>query len=657
VSDPDSAEPPPLTIAAKPSSLHQQVLAETVSSSVPLPPPPPAPPGTARAAGELIGRFLVVDQLGEGGMGVVYKAYDPELGRLIAIKRLRTQDPRIAEPARLVREAQAVAQVKHPNVVAVYDVGEVGSDVFIAMEYVDGWRLREWLSATKRSLREILDVFAQAAEGLAAAHDAGLVHRDFKPQNVLVGYDGRVRVVDFGLARPIAGEPEFRETTSGQLAPLPENALELDRALTPAGVALGTPRYMAPEQHMGKSLDGRTDQFAFCVALYEAVVGATPFPAKNLAELAAKVIRGVPKPIPRDADVPKWLRKLLLRGLSLDPDERYASMQDVLDELRQDHAALRRAALGTEQHTEHMLAAFPPPEDEATAGRVRELQRRLERARGRKERGLVREALAGVEELASDLGELDYLPLRAATFYLLGELRHKTGDHAGARAALDDALRAAATAGDDWQLAAAWVLMLSVVGVGLGRADEAETLAQAAEVACLRVGNNPSLRSRLCTARGLVRLAAGRKARDAAGGGAEARDAAGRAEARDAADWFERAVGIDEATYGPRHWFTAVSLLHLSEAWLEAGETGKARPALERAAGICQPEQAAASPTRARCILLLGRIAEADGDRDEAQRRFAAAAGAFERCPGHEGKADEARRRAAGAAGAEAIRR
>ena len=606
-------------MAARPSSRKDAALLDTVSSSVPMPPP------VVRPAGELIGRFLVVDVLGEGGMGVVYKAYDPELGRLVAIKRLRSQDPRLAEPARLVREAQAVAQLQHPNVVAVYDVGEVGTDVFIAMEYVDGWRLREWLSAGKRSAREILDVFAQAAEGLAAAHDAGLVHRDFKPQNVLVGYDGRVRVVDFGLARPIAGEPEFREAGAGSPAVVPDNALELDRALTPAGVALGTPRYMAPEQHMGRALDGRTDQFSFCVALYEAVVGSPPFPARNLAELTDKVTRGVCRPIPRDADVPKWLRKLLMRGLSLDPDLRYPSMQDVLAELRQDHAAARRAALGTERHSEHMLAAFPPPEDEAIAARVRELQRRLERARGRKERGLLREALAGVEELVHDLGDLDYLPLRAATMYLLGELRHKNGDHAGARAALGDSLRAAAAAGDDWQLAAAWGLLLLVVGVGLGRAEEADAVAQAAEVACLRVGDNPSLRSRLCTSRGLVCMAGGKP--------------------RDAATWLERAVAIDEATYGPRHWFAAVSLLHLAEAWLEANEPARARPALARAADICQPAQASTSPTRARCIMLLGRLALTDGDTGEARARFAAAATAYDRCPGHETRADEARRR------------
>jgi tetratricopeptide (TPR) repeat protein/predicted Ser/Thr protein kinase len=620
VSEPD--RDPPLTVPARPASRENAALQDTVSSSMPLPPPLPS---SQRSAGELIGRFLIVDQLGEGGMGVVYKAYDPELGRLVAIKRLRAQDPRLAEPARLVREAQAVAQLQHPNVVAVYDVGQVGHDVFIAMEYVDGWRLREWLSACKRSAREILDVFSQAAEGLAAAHDAGLVHRDFKPQNVLVGYDGRVRVVDFGLARPIAGEPEFKEPVSTPSPVVPDTALELDRALTPAGVALGTPRYMAPEQHMGQPLDGRTDQFAFCVALYEAMVGSSPYPAKNLFELTEKVTKGAPRPIPRDADVPKWLRKLLMRGLAFDPDDRFPSMQEVLAELRRDHAAARRAALGTERHTEHMLAAFPPPDDENTAARVRELQRRLERVRAKKERGLLREALAMAEELVGDLGELEYLPLRAATLYLLGELRHKCGDSAGARAALHDSLRVAALAGDDWALAAAWVLLLVVVGVGLSKFDEAEAIAHAAEVACLRVGENPSLRSRFCTSRGLVYLAAGQP--------------------RDAAVWLERAVAIDEATYGPRHWFAAVSLLHLGEAWLEAGEPTLARPALARAAEICQPDQASASPTRARCLLLLGRLAQADGDAEGARARFAAAAAAFDRCPGNDSRAQEARRR------------
>jgi predicted Ser/Thr protein kinase/tetratricopeptide (TPR) repeat protein len=555
----------------------------TVTSTVHVGSPPPPPPRRAPAPppADRYGRFQVVDQLGEGGMGVVYKAYDPELGRLVAIKRVRDPERTAGGAARLVREAQAAAKVVHPNVVAVFDVGQVGDDVFIAMEYVDGWRLREWLAAARRGQREILDVFTQAAAGLAAAHDRGLVHRDFKPHNVLVGYDGRVRVVDFGLARPFDA-PDPAPT------PLPDPRSPVASPLTPAGVAIGTPRYMAPEQHLRRPLDGRADQFAFCVALYEALVGAPPFEGRDLSTLGARVVRGEIRPIPRDAGVPRWLRSLLLRGLAPDPAARFASMHDLLAELTQDHGAARRAALGTEPHTERMLAAFPPPDDETTAARVRELFARLERARGRKERGALADARALAEELVVDLGDLDYLPLRAATLYLAGELRHKTGDHAGARAALEAALDAAAGAGDDWQLAAAWVLLVLVVGVGLARPDEAELLARAADVACRRVGDNPSLRARLHVSRGLSLLAAGRPA--------------------DAAAVLAGAVALDEATYGPRHWFVAVSLLHLGEAHLAAGDRAAAHAAISRAAAICRPDLDAPSPTRDRCRALLSRL-------------------------------------------------
>jgi tetratricopeptide (TPR) repeat protein len=279
------------------------------------------------AAGDKVGRFVVVGKLGAGGMGVVYKAHDPELDRRIAIKvvRLRASlvDDVTQARARLLREAQALAKLSHPNVIAIHDVGTHEDDVFLAMEMVEGPTLRRWLADGKHSEREIVDVFLAAGRGLAAAHAVGLVHRDFKPENVIVGDDGRVRVLDFGLARAaVAGEPTRTELESS-------GEKRLDTPLTMTGTVMGTPAYMAPEQHSGDKTDERTDQFSFCVALYEGLCGKRP-------------AQGEP---PDDSTLPKWLRRLVLRGLSVVPDQRYPDMKALLADLAKDPAARRRRLL------------------------------------------------------------------------------------------------------------------------------------------------------------------------------------------------------------------------------------------------------------------------------------------------------------------------
>ncbi|HSG40156.1 MAG TPA: serine/threonine-protein kinase [Thermoanaerobaculia bacterium] len=266
------------------------------------------------------GRYVILDCVGKGGMGVVYSAYDPELDRKVAVKLLRADrmHGRSSGRLRLLREAQAIARLSHPNVITVHDAGSCGDRVFIAMEYVEGRTLRDWLEKERPSWREVLDRFLLAGRGLAAAHDAGLIHRDFKPDNVLLARDGRVRVVDFGLAR-VAGEPEeAREEESGS------GAL-LDSPLTQAGVALGTPAYMAPEQLRGEASDARSDQFSFCVALWEALYGQRPPGADSAG-----------------TRVPSRLREALLRGLSSDPSRRYPSMGDLLRDLERDRSAIRR---------------------------------------------------------------------------------------------------------------------------------------------------------------------------------------------------------------------------------------------------------------------------------------------------------------------------
>ncbi|MCY1068352.1 serine/threonine protein kinase [Nannocystis sp. RBIL2] len=293
-------------------------------------------PGEAAPA--KIGRFTVLRQIGAGGMSVVYAAYDERLDRRIAVKLLRSGESSDNQ-ARLLREAQAMARLSHPNVVAVHEVGAWEQQVYVAMEFVRGPNLREWLQAVPRDIREIREVFVAAGRGLAAAHHAGLVHRDFKPANVLVGDDGRVRVGDFGLVRHAGDEPQDGPAPAPVLAASLVQAgapVELSTTLTQTGAILGTPAYMSPEQHLGRPVDARSDQFSFCVALYEALYGAPPFAGRDLFELVRRVLAGAVSPVPEDSKVPAWLRRAILRGLAVDPAARWPSIDDLLDELERD---------------------------------------------------------------------------------------------------------------------------------------------------------------------------------------------------------------------------------------------------------------------------------------------------------------------------------
>ncbi|HWM87414.1 MAG TPA: serine/threonine-protein kinase, partial [Kofleriaceae bacterium] len=498
----------------------------------------PAPQG-----GRAIDRYIVVEQIGMGGMGVVYKAHDPDLGRHVALKLLRAGDAGGRHALRLEREARAIARLAHPNVVAIHDVGMVGADLFIAMEYVEGKSLRRWLGSAPRPLHAVLDVLLQAARGLAAAHDAGLVHRDFKPDNVLVGDDGRVRVLDFGLARAARGDDD-------DVAVLPEeDRVALDSSMTPAGMAVGTPRYMAPEQHRGEDVDGRADQYAWAVVLYQALTGQRPFDATEYRALRELALRGEVQPFPASAAVPRWLERMIRRAMSVERGDRYPAMHDIIAELSEDREALRRAALDGSADTEAMVAAFPPPD--ADAAQVHRLRLLIEEAWSTKSRGALAPALGLARQVTAEAAAIDYIPLRAASLYLVGNLEHRMGDPRAAHATLLAAARAAARAGDDWQVANTWVFLVLVLGVGLGRAAEAEVIAQVAEVALARVGDNPSLRSRLDTYRAASLAAGGRY--------------------EEAAAALGRAAALDEATHGPNHWFLVVSLLNLAEVWLDAG--------------------------------------------------------------------------------------
>lgn len=287
-----------------------------------------------------IGRFVVLEVLGSGGMGTVYAVYDPELDRKLAVKLIRagrwTGSRRDEARARLVREARAMARLSHPNVITVYDVGTVGENVFVAMELVEGSTLGAWLERERRSWRAVVDVMVQAGRGLAEAHRVGLVHRDFKPANALVGKDGRVRVIDFGLAGPVLAPTDG----DGRDAGSSDSAVDEGK-----GVRAGTPPYMAPELLAGGSVDPRSDQFAFCVTAFEALYGVRPFAGDTRTELRHAMSREQRPAVPPDSEVPRWLEHLVLRGLSSDPAARFETMDALLDRLVRKTQTRRRWVL------------------------------------------------------------------------------------------------------------------------------------------------------------------------------------------------------------------------------------------------------------------------------------------------------------------------
>jgi tetratricopeptide (TPR) repeat protein len=314
--------------------------------------------------GATFGRYTVLEMLGRGGMGEVYAVYDSKLDRKAALKVLRytNEDYEL----RLRREAQAMARLSHPNVVAVFDTGSVDGRVFVAMEFVQGQTLRAWRRAKVRPLAEILRMYIAAGRGLAAAHGAGLIHRDFKPDNVLVSEGGVVKVTDFGLARAVntsttpwapseegatppaykSNPPPVVDLPPNVSAPaMPESSPSLTSEVTESGELLGTPGYMAAEQYLQEEIDERTDQFAFCVALYEALYGQKPFPA-GMTESVQAMLADQVKPPPKGSKVPAHIHRALLRGLASKKSDRHPRMLALLEELSRDPAKRRRQVAG-----------------------------------------------------------------------------------------------------------------------------------------------------------------------------------------------------------------------------------------------------------------------------------------------------------------------
>jgi tetratricopeptide (TPR) repeat protein/predicted Ser/Thr protein kinase len=288
-----------------------------------------------------LGRYVVLGTLGRGAMGTVLEAFDRTVDRPVAVKVLHRE---LAQRyrARLIREARALAKLSHPHVVQVYEVGEADGQVFITMELVRGRSLWDWMQQDPRpSWRECVKVYLQAGEGLAAAHAEGLVHRDFKPSNVVIDDKGRVRVLDFGLARQAEDIEQGDHVVS--TAQLRTEDPTVASSLTRTGTVLGTPAYMSLEQLAGRRADARSDQFSYCVSLYEALYGERPFGGRSMEALMLALEEGKIRPASKGVTVPEALRKLVLRGLAIDPCERWTSMEALLTELRRLVAPRRRA--------------------------------------------------------------------------------------------------------------------------------------------------------------------------------------------------------------------------------------------------------------------------------------------------------------------------
>jgi eukaryotic-like serine/threonine-protein kinase len=279
-----------------------------------------------------IGRYAVLGQIGRGGMGTIYAAFDDDLDRRVAIKLLHATDE--GDTGRLRREAQALAQLSHPNVVAVFEVGEHEGRTYVAMEHVRGETLRQWSASATRSTGELLAALLQAGRALAAAHAAAIVHRDFKPENVMVDEHGRVRVLDFGLA--------VRASASEAQAGVPLPGDDRDTPVSRSGRVAGTPGYIAPELVAGAAADARSDQFSFCVTAWEALAGSRPAVRTNPAsgDPAASVPAGADG---RARALPRALRRVLERGLARDPGARWPSMAALVDALERARARARRS--------------------------------------------------------------------------------------------------------------------------------------------------------------------------------------------------------------------------------------------------------------------------------------------------------------------------
>jgi hypothetical protein len=626
--------------------------------------PPEATAEPARLArGAVLGRYVIEELIGAGGMGVVYRARDPDLGRAVAIKQLGRVRSDWQWRARLLREAQAMARLAHPNVVTIHDVGLAEDGLFVAMEYVEGVTLRRWL-AEPRTRHEIAAAFVAAGRGLHAAHLAGLVHRDFKPDNVLVSSDGRVRVTDFGLAAPVD--------------------------LTVDDAVVGTPGYMAPEQYGGAAVDARTDQFSFTCALYEALHGRRAF-AGDPEAIREAVLAGRPLEHPRD--LPVWLRRILDRGLQTDPERRYPSMAKLVAALEADPAVARRrrtiaiavaavvvaggagyAAVAAHRADQQLAACREAPDELAgswdpprkaaiaaafgvpdRAGRTRTwatleqlVDRRAAGLRSARERSCIASARG---EQSSELAAKRSACLddRRDELVTLAALMARPGTDPASLIAAARRLQAIDNCSDTDRLAAepsppadlaSWAALRNVrAALGAARvmaaagqlglaSDQAERAVDAAHAA-----GNAALAAEATTELAGAMLDAGRRwpllwkaMRDTAAAGtaqaharaitAIARNFAAEGKFEDAARWAGLAVGLADRA-GDHHDLAQALTVEGHVAW-QLGKPDQSLAALERCASTAREPDVVAVGVELMCRLLAAQVSLQRGERDQA---------------------------------------
>ncbi len=544
--------------------------------------------------GSELGRYLVLDQLGAGGMGVVLSAYDPELDRRVAVKLVRPdlcEGPRASEArARLQREAQAMARFSHPNVVVVYDVGTVdhasgSGQLFVAMEYVER-DLLAWLHEAARPWREVLAIYLEAARGLAAAHAAELVHRDFKPANVLVGRDGRPRVSDFGL---VAAFGDAR------------------------AAALGTPAYMAPEQFAGEAVGAAADQFAFCVALYEALYRQRPFAGASYDEVAASVTGGALHPPDDRGDTPDWLWPVIERGLQRDPAARHDSMGALLAALEHDPAAVARRRVVLDAMLEFGRARAEAGDFDAAEAVLRDALHEAtgaedrERAAsaqitlacvecGRGHLDVAAERLSWVGALVDQLAEGDQPLLRARVHQAAGYLAQRQATLPEACEALRRALACYQRAlGPDAIALAEVRTSLGEALRALGRAEEACAELEQAHAHALRVRGtmSPQAAATLDILAGTLQDL-------------------GRFE--EALQHYRAALDMRRTLLGPQHPLTADSHIHLGQILLMLSRYDEAAAELERGLAIAEAVSGPVSPSTRSALNNLGGVRLKQGD-------------------------------------------
>jgi predicted Ser/Thr protein kinase len=357
---------------------------------------PPSEPSCDSSELLAIGRYRVLGRIGAGGMGTVWAAHDPMLGREVAIKLARVDGPGSLE-SRLLREARLLAQVRHPNVVEIHEIGQFRGQIYIVMARIHGQTLRAWQRERPRTWRATVAKYVAAARGLQAAHAAGLVHRDFKAENVLVGDDERVYVVDFGLARPTGVALE-----GGVEGPSPALSLSSDSPLTRTGAVVGTPAYMAPEQRAGRPPDVRSDIYSFCVSLYEALHGQRP---GSKPEATAT----------RRREVPRRIDRALARGLAPAASQRYASVGPLIAALERDPGRWwRRIGLAAVLVVIGGFAGLMASDGgEPRAASCEAAIRRIDRAWGDPQRAALAASFAGPGEYARAAGRRVALALDA----------------------------------------------------------------------------------------------------------------------------------------------------------------------------------------------------------------------------------------------------